>query len=267
VKPPPFEYHRPHSVAEALRLKSDLAGDAAILAGGQSLVPLMNMRMAQPQALIDLGRVEELAYIRRTDTGLHVGAMTRTRDLERSEPAFEACPLLREAITHVAHPVIRNRGTIGGSVAHADPAAEVPAVLALLGGSVVASGPDGSRDIAADRFFRGHFTTDLNGDELLTEVRFPEPPVGAGYAFAESARRHGDFAVAGVGVLAWAGGVRIVMFGVDSRPVVVESSDVEVALREIAPTEDIHGSQEYRRAVVRALLGPALAKAQEGRTV
>jgi len=263
VKPAPFEYHRPPSLADAVALKARLGSSSAVLAGGQSLVPMMSMRMAQPEALIDLGAVTDLAGVERSDGHLRVGAMTRTRDLERSSAVFEVCPLLRQAIVHVAHPAIRNRGTVGGSIAHADPAAELPAVLALLGGSVVVRGPEGAREIVAERFFEGHFTTSMRSDEILTEIRFPVLSRGTGTAFAEIARRHGDFAMAGAGAVAWPDRVRIVMFGVDARPIVVETADPAVAVEHIDPTDDVHGSAAYRRKLVRSLLRSVIRSAQD----
>jgi aerobic carbon-monoxide dehydrogenase medium subunit len=149
LKPPPFDYYAPESLEEALRLRADLGREASLLAGGQSLVPMLNMRLARPSALIDLNRVAELAYIRRSDGGVAVGAMTRHRQLELSDEAYAASPLLREALGLVAHTIVRNRGTIGGSIAHADPAAELPSVLVALGGKVTAAGPSGFREIPA----------------------------------------------------------------------------------------------------------------------
>ena len=173
MKPPPFEYYDPASLEEAVELRAELGPEAAILAGGQSLVPMLNMRLARPSALIDLNRIPELAYVRREDGGIAVGAMTRHRELELSEEAYAVNPLLRDALRHVAHTIVRNRGTVGGSIAHADPAAELPAVLVALGGRVVATGRSASRTIPAEELFEFHFTTALRPDEILTEVWFP----------------------------------------------------------------------------------------------
>jgi carbon-monoxide dehydrogenase medium subunit len=262
MKPPPFDYHRPSSLEEALSLKGSLGSAALVLAGGQSLIPLLNMRLARPEAVIDIGAISDLDYVRGADKILAVGSMTRTRSLERSEEAFAACPLLRKALRLVAHAAIRNRGTVGGAIAHADPAAELPAVLALLGGSVIASGLAGAREVAVADFFRGHFTTALEPEEILTEVRFPRMASGHGYAFCEIARRHGDFALAGVGAITSTGTTRLVMFGVDSRPVVVESDDPEEAAGAVNPTSDIHGPAAYRRQLVRVLAESALVQAR-----
>ena len=159
MKPAPFDYHAPTSLGEALRLRAELGSDSAILAGGQSLVPMLNMRLARPSALIDLNRIPELSYIRSDAGGVAVGAMTRHRQLELSEAANQVNPLLREALGYVAHTIVRNRGTIGGSIAHADPAAELPSVLVALGGRVKATGPTGAREIPAGDLFEFHFTT------------------------------------------------------------------------------------------------------------
>lgn len=263
MKPAPFEYHRPASLVEALTLKAQFGAAASILAGGQSLVPVMSMRMAQPEVVIDLGAIDDLAYVARHEGGLRVGAMTRTRVLEQSPVVREVCPLLPEAVQHVAHPVIRNRGTVGGSIAHADPAAELPAVLAVLGGSVIARSAQAEREIAADALFRGHFTTALEPDEILTEVRFPALAPGAGYAFDEIVRRHGDFALAGVAAVATAGTMRIALFGVDSRPIVLDDGDGDLAAERVRPTDDVHGSAEYRRKLVRVLVTAATQQAQQ----
>ena len=263
MKPSVFEYHRPHSLDEALALKFRYGDSAAILAGGQSLVPIMNMRMAQPEIVIDLGTLHELSYVEHAHGVLRIGAMTRARVLERSDIAYAACPLLRVALTHVAHPVIRNRGTIGGSIAHADPAGEIPAMLALLEGTVVARSAKRTREIAAHDFFCGHFTTALGADEILTEARLVTPAPGTGYGFAEIARRHGDFALAGVGALVGSGGQRLVLFGVDSRPVVMTDADPESVTAAIHPTDDIHGSAGYRRKLACTLAASVVRRARD----
>ena len=199
VKPPPFDYLAPSSLDEALAFRAEHGGDGTVLAGGQSLMPLLNLRMAYPATVIDLGHVEELAGIHSVDGGVAIRAMTRQRDAERSDLALERCPLLVQALRHVGHVTIRNRGTVGGSLAHADPAAELPAVALALGAQLVARSVRGERTIAADDFFLGFLTTALEPDELLVEVRFPS--VGGagrvGSSFLEIARRHGDFALVG----------------------------------------------------------------------
>ncbi|MBA2357254.1 MAG: FAD binding domain-containing protein [Actinobacteria bacterium] len=253
MKPPPFDYHVPATVDEAVALRT-ADSDAVVLAGGQSLVPLLNMRLARPSALIDLRCVGGLSYVRAGEGGVAVGAMTRQRELERSAEAFEACPILREALELVGHPPIRNRGTVGGSIAHADPAAELPAVLCVLGGRVGATGPRGTREIAADDFFLYPFTTSLEPDEVLTEVFFPKAPSGSGYAALELTRRHGDFALAGVCAVVSNGSARLCFTGVGGRPVLVDSDEPDAWQAAIDPSADATGSADYRRQLV-AVLG------------
>jgi aerobic carbon-monoxide dehydrogenase medium subunit len=252
VKPPAFDYHAPATVEEAVALRAG-DPDAAVLAGGQSLVPMLNLRLARPSALIDLRRVGGLSYVRIGDGGVAVGAMTRQRELERSDGAFAACPLLRETLELVGHPPIRNRGTVGGSIAHADPAAELPAALCVLGGRVTATGPRGAREVAADDLFLYPFTTSLERDEVLTEVFFPAPPAGSGWAALELARRHGDFALAGVWALVSNGSARLCFTGVGGRPVLVESDDPDAWQAAIEPSADAAGSADYRRRLVDVL--------------
>ncbi len=262
MKPPPFEYHAPTTLDEAVGLRRELGPDSALLAGGQSLLPMLNMRLARPSALIDLNGIPELAYIRHEDGCIVVGAMTRQRVLERSQEAADACPLLREALLHVAHAIIRNRGTVGGSIAHADAAAELPSVLAVLGGKVRATGPNGTREIAAQELFDFHFTTTLASDEILTEVSFPVLPPGSGHAFLEVSRRHGDYALAGVACLVDGPSVRLSFTGVGPRPLLVESDDPEAAATAAEPASDMHGTAEYRRELVRVLAGRAVTLAR-----
>jgi carbon-monoxide dehydrogenase medium subunit len=261
MKPAPFAYHAPTSLEEALALKARLGADASVLAGGQSLLPLLNMRLARPAALIDLNRVPELAYVRVDDGGVAVGAMTRHRTLERSAEAHAACPLLREALALVAHAIVRNRGTVGGSVAHADPAAELPAVLLALGGRVTARSVRGERTIAAADLFEFHFTTSLAPDEILTEVLFPGLGAGAGHAFLEISRRHGDYALAGAACVVRDGSTRLAFCGVGPTPVLVESGDPDAAAAAVRPADDIHATAEYRRELVRVLTQRAVALA------
>src|SRR5688572_8502930 len=198
MKPPKFDYHAPKSVDEALALLERYGGDAKILAGGQSLMPLLNFRLSRPAALVDLNRIASLAYIKEADGQVRLGAMTRQRTIEFSPVVKERLPLLREATRWVGHLPIRTRGTIGGSIAHADPAAEYPAVLTALEGEVVARGPRGERVIQPGALFQTYLTTSLAPDEILTEVRLPAAPAGSGYAFEEFSRRHGDFAIVGI---------------------------------------------------------------------
>src|SRR5581483_3626621 len=187
MKPPPFEYDAPTTLGEALDLLAEYGDDAKVLAGGQSLVPLLNFRLARPDRLVDLNGVAELAGLREESGELVIGSMTRTAELERSPAVAARFPLLREAVRFVGHFQIRNRGTVGGSVAHADPAAELPAVLLALGARFLAASKAGVRAVAADDFFHGHFTTALRADEVLTEIRVPAP-TGSGYGFEELAR-------------------------------------------------------------------------------
>jgi carbon-monoxide dehydrogenase medium subunit len=253
VKPAPFDYYAPTSLDDAVQLRAGLGADAAFLAGGQSLVPVLNIRLSRPSALIDLNRIPELAYIRPANGGVAVGAMTRQRALEISDEAFELCPLLRETLLNVAHSIIRNRGTIGGSIAHADPAAELPAALVALGGKVKALGPKGEREIAADSLFEFLFTTTLAPDELLVEVWFPALPPGSGYAFLEVSRRHGDYALAGVACVVRDGETRLGFTGVGPRPMLVEGDDPDAAMAAVQPSDDVHATAEYRRELVGVL--------------
>ena len=261
MKPPPFDYHAPTSLDEALALKAALGPDASVLAGGQSLVPMLNMRLARPAALIDLNRIPELCYVRAADRAVAVGAMTRHRALERSAEAHAGCPILRESLRLVAHAIVRNRGTIGGSIAHADPAAELPAVLAVLDGHVVVRSVRGERTIAAGDLFQFHFTTSLEPDEILTEVVFPAS--GPGHAFLEISRRHGDYALAGAACVVREGATRLAFCGVGPTPVLVESDDAEAAAEACRPADDIHASAGYRRELVRVLTRRAVALARE----
>jgi carbon-monoxide dehydrogenase medium subunit len=263
VKPAPFQYHVPSTLADAVALKAQLGGEASLLAGGQSLVPMLNMRLARPGALIDLNRIPELSYVRVDDRGVAVGAMTRHRQLERSDEAQRANPLLREALGQVAHTIVRNRGTIGGSIAHADPAAELPSVLVALGGEVTATGTGGTRQIAAADLFEFHFTTTLAPDEILTEIWFPALPAGAGTSFLEISRRHGDYALAGVACLVTPDGVRMCFTGVGPRPMLVEGDDPDAAAEAVQPSDDIHATAAYRRDLVGVLARRAVDIARE----
>lgn len=285
MKPPPFDYHRPRSRDEALFLLAEHGDGAKLLAGGQSLVPTMNFRLAQPSVLIDLNGVDDLAGIEQTGGGILVGAMTRQRAVEQSAPVRERVPLLSETMPFIAHPQIRNRGTVGGSIAHADPAAELPAIAVAAGARLQAQGPAGSRWIAADGFYPGLFTTALAHDELLTAIEFPTSPPRTGWAFDEVARRHGDYALVGAAAMVCleAGGacndVRIVLLSVGDGPVVAASAaqlageaPSDDAIRDLAdavthhdvdPPGDIHASAAYRRQLTRVLTGRVLRRAIE----
>jgi carbon-monoxide dehydrogenase medium subunit len=201
VKPPAFDYSRATSVQEAVDLLAGLGEDAKVLAGGQSLLPLLNMRLAAPKHLVDINAVSELDYLRVTDDGVRVGALSRHARLERSADAARVQPLLRQAVRLVAHPTIRNRGTTVGSIVHADPSGEMTAVLSLLGGSVRVAGARGLRTVAAEDFFLGPLESAVQPGELAVEVFFPARTPGSGSSFSEISRRHGDYAVCGVGAV------------------------------------------------------------------
>ncbi len=283
MKPARFAYHAPASVDEAIALLARYGGEAKLLAGGQSLVPLLNFRLSRPAALVDLNRVAALAYIREDAGHVRIGAMTRQRTIEFSPVIRRRLPLLAEATTLVGHLPIRSRGTIGGSLAHADPAAEYPATLAALGGEVVVRSPRGERTLAAAALFQGYLTTTLAADEMLVEVRLPAMPDGAGFAFEEFSRRHGDFAIVGIAaiVVGTAGGrcasARLVTAGAGPVPVRLRAAEeilerdglsdtaVEAAARRAAelvdPPADIHASADYRRNLTRVLTARALRRA------
>jgi carbon-monoxide dehydrogenase medium subunit len=268
VKPVPFEYERPTTLQEAVELRAAHGLDSAILAGGQSLVPLLNFRMARPRVVLDLGGISSLAYVERRDGGVAVGAMARQRDLELDTSAHEANPLLRETLQLVAHPVIRNRGTVCGSVAHADSAAELPTLFATLDARATVVGPVGEREVAGSDLFRFHMTTSLEPDELVREVWFPALESGTGYAYVESARRHGDYALAGVCcVLKPSGEVTLGFSGVAPRPAVRAGATVAeaaaVAADVVEAGDDFSASQAFRRHLVEHLIAAALALAAE----
>jgi carbon-monoxide dehydrogenase medium subunit len=286
VKPPAFAYFAPRSLAEALALAAEHAEDGKLLAGGQSLMPALNFRLSSPAALVDLNRVEGLAGISApVGGGLSIRAMTRHRAVERSAEVRERCPLLSAVMPHIAHVQIRNRGTIGGSLSHADPAAELPAVTTACDAQFVIAARGGERTVPAGEFFLGTFTTALEADEILSEIRVPQWPQGRRWAFREINRRHGDFAIAGVALWldlddaepAVCKDAHIVLFGVSETPVrMIASEDylkgravAEADMREAAalaedafdPMSDLHASAEYRREVGCVLLRRALLEA------
>jgi CO/xanthine dehydrogenase FAD-binding subunit len=285
MKPAAFDYHRPATLDQALERLAEHEGDAKPLAGGQSLIPAMNFRLARPAVLVDLNRLSELGYIRSDPDGLRIGAMTRQRSVETSDLVRRAAPLVSEAMPFIAHPQIRNRGTVGGSIAHADPAAELPAVMVALGATFRARGRTGLRAIAAEEFFTGLFTTALAPHELLVEIVVPPPAPGTGSAFVEMARRHGDYALAGVAAVVTLerGGrcraVRIALFSVGDGPVLARAAagllEAQVpspeliravadrASRDIDPPGDIHASPAYRRHLAGVLVRRALSRAWE----
>jgi carbon-monoxide dehydrogenase medium subunit len=283
VKPPAFEYRAPEALDEALSLLAEFGDDAKPLAGGQSLIPLLNFRLARPAVLIDLNRVRSLAGIEATADGLRIGAMTRQRMLERSADVARSAPLIAETMPHVAHPQIRNRGTLGGSLAHAEPAAELPAVMITLGARLRLQSSTGERSLTADEFFTGLFATDLRTGELLTAVEIPALPARTGYAFEEVARRHGDFALLGVAasvtldaagvcrearitlVNPGAGAERMqraasLLAGRSPNATLAREAG-EIAAADVSATADVHASPEYRRQLARVLTRRALERA------
>ncbi len=292
MKPAPFQYFAPTSLDQALELLERYNYEAKPLAGGQSLVPAMNFRLARPGILVDLNRVPDLAFVRPAgDGGLRIGAMTRQRQVERNPLVAERAPLVHETMPHIAHPQIRNRGTFGGSLAHADPAAELPAVLTALRGRFRLVSKRGERWLGADEFFVDFFTTALEPDELLVEIALPPLPARTGWSFQEVARRHGDYAMAGVATLVTLdeqGQVeeaRLVYLSVGDGPVEARAAAgllqgqeptleaiqeaAEVAARQdVDPVSDIHASADYRRHLVKVLarrtLRVAVERAKDG---
>ncbi|MEJ2860789.1 FAD binding domain-containing protein [Actinomycetospora flava] len=270
MKAAPFAYCRPDSVDEAVGVLA--GGDAKVLAGGQSLVPVLAMRLGRPGTLVDITRLPGLDALVIEDGQLHVGAAVRQRALERSSLAG-AVPLVGRALPFVGHRELRSRGTVCGSLAHADPAAELPAVAACLGASVLVRGPRGERVVPAREFVTGAMTTGLGPDELVTGVRFAVAQPGEGFGFAEIARRHGDFALAGVAVRVRGSSATLAAFGVSDRPVVREltlDDPTEAGLRpmtdalahEIVDTDgDAHGSRGYRARLLGVLAARELARA------
>ncbi|GAA2853283.1 FAD binding domain-containing protein [Nonomuraea rubra] len=266
MKPPPFTYHAPRDLPAALRTLAGVGGK--VLAGGQSLIPMLNMRLAAPGHLVDINRVAGLDGIEVTPAGVTVGALARHADVERAG----VHPLLTRALKLVAHPVIRNRGTVVGSLVHADPAAELPAVLAVLGGHVRVARWDGGitmRDVPAGEFFVGPMESAVEPGELAVSAFFPALGEGAGAAFEEVARRHGDYALAGVCAVVAPDAARVARIGVGTRPVVVELNGHQADWREAAalvrdatePEGDIHASAAYRRHLVGVLAERALRDA------
>jgi carbon-monoxide dehydrogenase medium subunit len=283
MKPAPFRYFAPTTLDEALALLAQHGDAAKVLAGGQSLTPMMNFRLATPSILIDLNRIDELGYIRERASGLAIGAMTRQRQVERDLLVTKRAPLIAETMPFVAHPQIRNRGTVGGIFAHADPAAELPAVAIALGAHFKIASTQGERTVRAADFFTGLFSTALEPTELLTEIVVPSMPAYTGYAFQEVSRRHGDYALAGVactltldgnGICA---GARIVFLGLGAQPIDARGAAKQIigvkpeadAIRaateavdaEIEPGADIHASAGYRRHLAKVLTRRALENA------
>jgi aerobic carbon-monoxide dehydrogenase medium subunit len=284
MKPAVFEYFRPQSLAEALALLSEYGSEAKPLAGGQSLIPAMNFRLATPSVLVDLNRLRELSYVNDAAGSVAIGAMTRQRVVETSELIASRVPLLAQTMPYIAHLAIRNRGTIGGSLAHADPAAELPAVMLALDAEFRVSHKDGHRHVAADDFFTGLFSTALKPGELLTEVKIPARPPRCGFAFQEVSRRHGDFALVGVAASVEVDdrgrctAARISLLSVGDRPTLsgqaaraligqmptaeaVRAAATAAATEDIDPTSDIHASAGYRRQLANVLTRRTLERA------
>lgn len=287
MKPPPFKYYAPETVEEALSLLSEHGYDAKALAGGQSLVPMMNFRLAQPEVLIDLNRIPGMSYMNvGEDGGLHVGAMTRHAQVETNPTVKTHLPLIHEAMPQIATTQVRSRGTIGGSIAHADPAAELVAVSVALQAHFRLRSQVGERWIPAEEFFMGMFATQLEPEELLVEIKFPPKPAHSGWALMEISRRPHDFALVGVaaGVILEQNGrcheARLVFLSVGDGPVianqaqetlkdqelsqeVIRTAAEAAAMKDIDPSSDIHASAAYRRQLAQVLTRRALELALE----
>lgn len=291
MKPAPFKYFAPASVEEALALLVEHGYDAKVLAGGQSLIPTMNFRLAQPAVLVDLNRVSELFYIDPDSKsgGVLIGAMARESQVEHSSLVAERAPLVSEAMPHIAHEQIRHRGTFGGCIAHADPAAELPAVVVALDATMKVQNQSGARSVPAEEFFISLFTTVLMPDDLLVEVAIPPLTPRTGYAFMEIARRHGDYALMGVAAtvtlnekneceksrLVYVNGgdrpfnarqATDLLKGHSLTPDLIEAAAQAAATQDVDPPTDIHASAEYRRHLVRVLTRRALTQAAERAT-
>jgi carbon-monoxide dehydrogenase medium subunit len=289
MKLPPVEYEAPTTVDEAVDLLAEYGDEASVLAGGQSLIPLLALRLARPEVLIDINGIGELSGISAEDGWVTIGAVTREYMAEESGTVADAVPLLADALPMIGHEAIRSRGTIGGSLAHADPAAELPAVARALDAEFVVRGPSGTRVIPAAEWFEGYLTTSRGADELLLEVRFPAVKQGTGTSFHEVARRHGDFAIVGLATsLVLSGTVisdaRLALTGVSDVPVRATAAEellagerpsaelfdeaARRATEDLDPPADLHGSSDYRKkvaaAVVRRGLRAAAGNAAEG---
>ncbi len=284
MKPPAFEYVRPANLAEALAALGRHGAKGKILAGGQSLIPMMNLRLARPEVLIDINRLPDMSEIKLEGSELAIGALARHSSLYESALVAQHCPLMSEAYRHVAHKPIRNRGTLGGNLSHADPASEMPAVILALEATLLAKSAKGERKIAAKDFFQGPLTTALKPDEMLTQVRLPAAAPKQGYAFEEEATRKGDFAMAAVAVtLTVSGGVcsqvAIAVAGMGDRAVRLDKAEAAlkgkaidpaaiaqaaaVAKSGVTPDSSYHADAEFKRDLVEALTSRALARALE----
>jgi CO/xanthine dehydrogenase FAD-binding subunit len=282
MKPAPFDYYAPTTVEDVMTLLKRHGSEARLLAGGQTLVPMMNFRLASPEVIIDLNRIPELAYIKRVGEQVHIGAMTRQRALEFSPIVVKDLPLLHEAIKMVGHLPTRSRGTIGGSIANADSAAEIPMILQVLEGEVIARGPNGERTIPAVDLILDAMTTSLAEDEMLAEVRFPVMSNGTGFALEEFSRRHGDFAIAAVaamlvvedglcqkariataGISSFSSRLRMAEAALEGHPVNAEAiaKAGDVAAKAVEPLSDRNASEEYRRHLTKVLTTRVLKRA------
>ena len=293
MKPAPFKYIAPSTLKEALDIMTQHGYDDKLLAGGQSLVPVMNFRLTQPAIIVDLNKVSELSQFRKTERGgLRIGPMMRHSQLEHSQIVAEFAPLVHETMPHIAHPQIRNRGTIGGSLAHADPAAELPVIMVALQARFRLQKADGQRWVDAEDFYQALFTTSLEPEEILVEIAIPPMPRHTGYAFMEIARRHGDFAQAGAAALikldesGYCRQVRLVFLNVGEIPMVADTAvatmigqlpspsliaetAMHAAQNEIDPTGDIHATAAYKRHLAYVLgkraIQQAVTRAREAR--
>ena len=284
MKLPQFDYEAPRTVSEAVELLAEHQDEASVLAGGQSLIPLLALRLARPAVLVDINGIAELSGVSAIDGWVAIGAMTREYVAEKSGTVAGAVPLLAAALPLIGHEAIRNRGTVGGSLAHADPAAELPAVARALDAEFVVCGPAGERVVPAAEWFEGYLTTSRSPDELLTQVRFPAAGRGTGISFQEVARRHGDFAIVGLAAsLTLSGGAisdaRLAFAGMSDVPVravgaedllVGEAPSAELfdeagrrATDGVDPPADLHGSSDYRKKVAAALVRRGLRAAAD----
>lgn len=286
MKPAPFVHHAPRTVDEAVAVLGRVGHDGKVLAGGQSLIPVLNMRLASPAHLVDINGVAGLAGVEVTPEHVRVGALVRHAGLERHDGAADALPLLRQAVRHVAHPAIRTRGTTVGSIAHADPAGEMPSVAVLTGAVIEVAGPSGQREIPAAEFFTGPLETTLAPDELVVAVRFGRLAAGTRTWFTESARRSGDYALAGVAVAVTLDGdtvtsARASFVSVTPVPDVLDLTDLlagrsvddlplddvaEAVRAHVDPESDIHAGSDYRRMLAAELTRRALAASTTDRT-
>jgi aerobic carbon-monoxide dehydrogenase medium subunit len=276
VKPRSFDYVRVKSLAEAVAALSRDSADARIIAGGQSLVPLLNMRMAAPAILVDIGALAELRGISLEGGWLRIGALVRQAEAERSPEIAKHAPLIAKALPHIGHVAIRNRGTIGGSIALADPAAELPACLLALGGEVEITGTKGARTVKADDFFKDLYETALEPGDVLTAIRVPAAAKDMRVGFGELARRHGDFAMAGLAACRDGKSARLAFFGVGSTPTRAKKAEAALAAgsldeavaaldRDLDPPDDIHSSGAVKRHLAGVLLRRVASQLAEGR--